>query len=54
MTFGDCHQIPPVAAKAHYDQSQAASGNYACAMGRVVFKEFLDPPEARVARVSAL
>jgi hypothetical protein len=45
MSFGDCGQLPPVGAKAHYDRSPAVDGNHACAMGRVVFKEFLDPPE---------
>ena len=43
-SFGDCHQLPPVAAKAHYDKGKASASNHACAAGRVAFSDFLDPP----------
>ena len=41
---GDVHQLPPVAAKAHFDTSNAHRDNPACNIGRIAFKDFLDPP----------
>jgi hypothetical protein len=41
MSSGDCMQLPPVGAKAHYDTSNPTDKNKACGIGRLEFKEFL-------------
>ena len=43
-SMGDCQQLPPVAAKAHYDLvSSPRKGDAACAAGRIAVSEFLNP-----------
>ena len=46
--FGDCHQLPPVCAKSHFDDSKpVGDANAADALGRQVFRNFLNPPNDR-------
>jgi len=43
--MGDCQQLPPVCAKAHYDKAKPASeDDFACSAGRIAFSDFLNPP----------
>jgi hypothetical protein len=40
--YGDCHQLPPVGARSHYDRTPSPRSP-ACEAGRFVFRDFISP-----------
>ncbi len=53
-SLGDCHQLPPCAAKAHFDKGPASKPNHlACTAGMIQFDEFRNPthPDCKGATV---
>lgn len=54
-TFGDAHQLPPVAAKSHFDTSApSSSDNIACNIGRLKFQEYLSPTHPKCKGVTVV
>ena len=43
-SMGDCHQLPPVGAKSHFDLAPPNADNHGCAAGRIAFSDFVNPP----------
>jgi hypothetical protein len=44
FSFGDCHQLPSVCSKTHFDPTPSCGeANSACGRGKVVFDQFLEP-----------
>lgn len=44
FSFGDCHQLPSVSSKTHFDPTPATGeANSACGQGKIIFEQFLQP-----------